>query len=246
MQLNQRIGAELSANCSWFITAHRSQNLLPRWLCLAREDQLACAGVVLCWGHPSVSMENLSGMPPLLLPPHYPHQAKAATNTRKPQVIRKELDNGTETSPGWCLDDAVVAKPHCLTKLLPFYSWIWTQACNHFGVWPGLVNNLGVRVPTGPFKGNFMQLACLYNDPDSCSYWRKEEEEQTWGRMNKQDPNSVPIMASLSMTGHWPAWIILLWTSVGRKVPHERDHDFIQGNSHSSDPTVQSHWNPWQ
>ena len=60
-------------------------------------------------------------------------------------------------------------KPSCPTKPLPFYSWIRTQACNKFWVWPGLVNNLGVRVPTGSFKGNFMQLVCLYNNVESCS-----------------------------------------------------------------------------
>lgn len=38
------------------------------------------------------------------------------THTRKPQVTRKELDNGTETPPGCFLVDAVVAKTKLSNK----------------------------------------------------------------------------------------------------------------------------------
>lgn len=108
MQQNQREGAELSANCCWI--SHQSQYLLPRWLCLAQEDQPACAGVALCLGHPSVSMETLSGTLPSLLPLRYPHQARAATHTRK--NLKLQGMSWTMAQRPYCcfLDDTVVAQ----------------------------------------------------------------------------------------------------------------------------------------
>jgi len=100
-------------------------------------------------------------MLPLLLPPRYPHQARAATYTRKPCVTRKELDNGTETPSGCFLDDAVVAKTKLSDKNTSILLWIWSPICNKLRVWLGFISNLGVRVPIGSFKGKFMQLVCL-------------------------------------------------------------------------------------
>lgn len=111
-------GMELSCSHWWFVIAHQSQYLLPGWLCLAPEDQPACVGAVLCSRHPSVSTETPSGTLPSLLPLRYPHQAAAATHTRKCEVISKELNNGTETPAGLFLQDRAVAKPKSSDKTI--------------------------------------------------------------------------------------------------------------------------------
>lgn len=110
--IHQRDGAEFWTNCSGLsvlpvLTARITLSRSRRSASLCRSLPLLGASICLhgepLWNAAFAASTALS-------------TSGYTTHTRKPQVTRKELDNGTETPPGCFPVDAVVAKTKLSNK----------------------------------------------------------------------------------------------------------------------------------